>query len=355
MIDAQAYVLRETGVIPELEDIQVDDQLESGQVRLKVLYSGLCATQMEEIFVSSRNAKYMPHLFGHEGVGVVEAVGPGVITKQVGDTCVIHWRQSSIGLDANPGSYFVGGQEINSGKVVTFSTQVVVPENRLTDLPKHISPHAASVLGCSLPTGWGSVVRVGALGRGDTVVITGLGAVGTSVAQVSLAGGAARVIAVEPKGRIGLLYDNPLVTHCDSVADVYPLLATDSITPSQILAIDTSGSQKVIESLVEHLPPRSRLVLVGMPRDGKMVRLDIQKLLDGLSIRGSNGGDVDPGKDLCDIVGLSSSAELSDLTQGTNLINFTDMRAAIENQRSSALKQILVFSENEAVQGVNPC
>lgn len=350
MIDAQAYVLRETGVIPELEDIQVSDELSVGQVRLKVLYSGLCATQMEEIFVSSRNAKYMPHVFGHEGVGVIQAVGPGVETKQVGETCVIHWRQSSVGLDAEPGHYFSNGQKISSGKVVTFSTQVVVPENRITHCPIDVSITTASVLGCSLPTGWGSVVRVGKIRPGDVAIIVGLGAVGTSAARVALAAGASKVIVVEPREVDPAMLKTPLVVHFASVDDVGLRLELHKHSGEKVLAIDTSGSQSAIESLLEHLKPESRLVLVGMPKEGEKVRLDTQKLLDGLRIIGSNGGDFDPAKDLLEITRLSDTPSLADLMQETNMVGIGSLRLALDLQRHSRKKQILDLSNPQASQ-----
>lgn len=347
MIDARAYVLRQTGEIPELENIQLSNQLSPGQVRLKVLYSGLCATQMEEIFVSSRNAKYMPHMFGHEGVGVVEAIGPGVETKQIGETCVIHWRQSSVGLDSEPGHYFANGQKINSGKVVTFSTQVVVPENRITRLPNNLSVLAGPVLGCSLSTGWGSVVRVGQMNSGDTVIVVGLGSVGTSAAHVASASGASKIIVIEPRGIEEDIRRIPNVVHLTDVNEDALRRELPRGSGTQVLALDTSGSSRVIELLVDSLPPRSRLVLIGMPNQGEKISVDTQKLLDGFRLTGSNGGDVDPGRDLTEIIRLSVSPTLADLTQDSNILGISSLRVAVGLQKGSGKKQILDLSNEK--------
>lgn len=303
MIDAQAYVLRETGVVPELEDIQIWDELSSGQVLVKVLYSGICATQMEEIFVSSRNAKYMPHLFGHEGVGVVEKVGPGVTSRKVGDTCVIHWRQSSVGLDANPGNYFVGGKKINGGKVVTFSSRVVVPENRLTQLPDFFQPYIGPLLGCSLTTGWGSVVKLGRHQSNHRVLVVGLGAVGSAAAWAARLGGSEIVWGVDAKTGVAARWEETGVTNFFSGLHSLHETRSDGLSIATIdLAIDTSGNSEVIEYLVENLSPTARLILVGMPTSEDLPRFNFQRLLDGLSLEGSNGGAVDPGTDI-EIVG----------------------------------------------------
>ena len=343
MIDAQAYVLRETGVIPELEDIQVSGELTAGQVRLKVLYSGLCATQMEEIFVSSRNTKYMPHLFGHEGVGVIEAVGPGVTTKQVGDTCVIHWRQSSVGLDANPGSYFVSGKKINSGKVVTFSTQVVVPENRTSHLPVGFTTNMGALLGCSLTTGWGSVAKVGQHKSSDRVLIVGLGAVGTSAAWTAFKRGSQTVLGVDSKPSVAARWSSSGVTHFfASISDLVDTSSTDANLSSIDLAIETSGNSEVIEFLVNNLPDRARLVLVGMPSSKRFPELNIQRLLDGLSLTGSNGGSVDPGQDLEPVASQFMSLLDSHLGGSVLTLEKDSLAAAISHFRDGSFLRIVL-------------
>lgn len=343
MIDAQAYVLRETGVIPELEDIQVSDELTAGQVLLKVLYSGLCATQMEEIFVSSRNAKYMPHLFGHEGVGVVEAVGPGVNTKQVGDICVIHWRQSSVGLDANPGSYFVGGERIKSGKVVSFSTQVVVPENRVTSLPERFPIEKGPLLGCSLTTGWGSVTKVGQHKSSDRVLIVGLGAVGTSAAWTALKRGSQTVLGVDSKPSVAARWSSTGVTQFfSSISDLVETSSTETNITSIDLAVETSGNSEIIEFLMNHLPQRARLVLVGMPSSRRFPRLNVQRLLDGLSLAGSNGGSVDPSQDLEPVASQFNSLFDSHLSDSVLTLEKDSLAAAISHFRDGSFLRVVL-------------
>lgn len=298
MIDAQAYVLRESGKIPELEEVRVSDELETGQVKLRVLYSGLCATQMEEIFSSSRNRSFMPHVFGHEGVGVIESVGDGVVERKIGDTCVIHWRKSTSGLDANPGRYFSGRSRINGGKVVTFCSTVVVPENRTTPLPENFSLEYGPLLGCSLTTGWGSLVKVGKFQVGESVLVAGLGAVGTFAALSATLLGARDVTGIDPKGFSESQYSERGVSrYFSTLSSMLNSLKGTSNGLTQDLIIDTSGDATTIETLLELAPPTSRIVLVGMPRGQVKPGLPVQRLLDGLKVFGSNGGCVNPGED----------------------------------------------------------
>lgn len=343
MIDAKAYVLRETGVVPSLEDIRVSDDLKPGQVLVRVLYSGLCATQMEEIFVSSRNAKYMPHLFGHEGVGVVEAIGPGVETKKPGDVCVIHWRPSSVGLDATPGAYFANNNKLNSGKVVTFSTHVVVPENRITPLPLGFPLEAASLLGCSMTTGWGSTVKVGLHNSASRVLVLGIGAVGTFAALAASILGSETVVGIDPKFEFELNSPTAGLSHSFKSLDELAREVGASLSIKDFdLVIETSGRSEVIEKLIEELPLHARLVLVGMPSSRSLPLLNFQRLLDGLSIVGSNGGGTDPGKDIGVVAELFRNMVGSQLLDQLQISSAENLRLAVDSFGSPGILRFIL-------------
>jgi S-(hydroxymethyl)glutathione dehydrogenase/alcohol dehydrogenase len=348
MIEAKAYVLRKTGEIPSLEDIRVSDDLKPGQVMLRVLYSGLCATQMEEIFVSSRNAKYMPHLFGHEGVGVVEALGPGVKTKKLGDICVIHWRPSSIGMDSEPGDYFVNQTKISSGKVVTFSTRVIVPENRITPLPQGFPVDRGALLGCSMTTGWGSVVRVGSHSSGDRVLVIGLGAVGTFAAWTARLLGSIEVVGVDPKPEIQTSFSDRGVNELfRDLSELDRQQGEFSRLEGFDLAIDTSGKTDVIERLIAGLPSKARLVLVGMPSSSSWPLLDVQKLLDGLQLLGSNGGRADPGDDISVVGRLMADLFQKELSTSIGICRHDELELATNKFRQGSKLRIILTMAGE--------
>jgi S-(hydroxymethyl)glutathione dehydrogenase/alcohol dehydrogenase len=322
MIEAKAFVLRKSGEIPELEDIYVSDRLSEGQVLVRVLYSGLCATQLEEIFVSSRNSSYLPHLLGHEGVGVIEQVGPGVRVRKPGETCVIHWRKSSIGVDALSGTYVSGDHKLSSGKVATLSSVVVVPENRLTPVPDDFPLEKAALLGCLLTTAWGSLAKVGGFQADEPVLIIGLGAVGTFSAWSARQLGSQNVTAIDPRGVIASSW-------MQRGADEYFRDATefDRVYTSggqrdlPNLILDTSGDPRMIEGLIERAPLTARIVLVGMPKQSQRVRLDSQRLLDGLALLGSNGGSVDPALEIVEVSRLFSPLINKDLGWGVQIMD----------------------------------
>ena len=87
----KAAVLEKIDAPLTVRDVELTE-LKFGQVLVKVLVSGLCGAQLHEIRGHKGNAKFLPHLMGHEGCGIVEEVGLGVTTVKPGDKVVMHWR-----------------------------------------------------------------------------------------------------------------------------------------------------------------------------------------------------------------------------------------------------------------------
>ncbi len=131
--------------------------LDVGQVLVTVQYASICGAQLGEIAGKKGPDKYLPHLLGHEGVGTVREIGPGVTTKAVGDRVILHWRPSE-GIAAKGAIYDWHGTPVNSGPMTCFAEQTIVSENRLTLLPDGIDARVAPLFGCALTTavaGWG--------------------------------------------------------------------------------------------------------------------------------------------------------------------------------------------------------
>ena len=343
MIESQAYILRSTGSVPELEEVHVDDNLMLGQVLVRVLFTSVCGTQLEEIFVSSRNKKYMPHLFGHEAMGEVVSVGPGVRFRKPGERVVVHWKTSSQGLDSLPGVYLKDTKALSVGKVITFSSFAVVPENRITLLPKGVESWQGPLLGCSLSTGWGAVRKTGKLREGESVLIVGLGGVGRAAAIAASQVGGVDVIAVDSKDidkkdltRMGI---NAKFSNLEDALLSY--VKGQSKLASPQLVIDTVGSAAHFERMLDTLSSSTRLILVGMPQGNQRPSLNTQRLLDGFQIIGSNGGDVDPHQDF-----VSAATTLRAYVSGsgpgeTVVMGWEKFAEGIELQRSSQVNKVI--------------
>ena len=164
---AKAAVLIELRRPLIVDDIIFPDELDVGQVLVKILYTTICGAQINEIQAVKGPDKFLPHLLGHEASGTVIETGPGVTTVKSGDTVVLHWRPSR-GIQSLTPSYKWRGQKLNAGWVTTFNEFAIISENRLTVLPSSYDLKVAPLLGCAVTTAAGVInndakVKIGEL------------------------------------------------------------------------------------------------------------------------------------------------------------------------------------------------
>ena len=114
-----------------VDDVILPQQLFFGQVKIKNIISGLCGAQLQEIAGLKNNEKFMPHLLGHEGCGVVEEIGQGVNKVKVGDKVVLHWRKAS-GIESEFPIYTWNDRKISGAKF----------KNMPLDSPRRLPPDA---------------------------------------------------------------------------------------------------------------------------------------------------------------------------------------------------------------------
>src|SRR5262249_32148541 len=153
-----------------------------GQVLVKIQQSGICGAQLGEIAGVKGPDKFLPHLLGHEGGGVVEDVGPGVSHVKKGDHVVLHWRKG-VGIQAKPSNYRWMERVVNAGWVTTFSEYTVASENRVTPIPKDIPFDIASLMGCAVTTALGLINNDAQVKIGQSVAVLGCGGVGLNMVQ----------------------------------------------------------------------------------------------------------------------------------------------------------------------------
>ncbi|MFT4305478.1 MAG: NDMA-dependent alcohol dehydrogenase [Microbacterium sp.] len=202
----------------ELTELRLDDPKEH-EVRVRMVASGLCHSD-HHITAGDAPVRF-PIVGGHEGAGIVESVGPNVQRVKAGDHVVLsyipacgacrpcstgHQNMCVKGLNAGTGMFLDGtfrfhrdGEDYGGFcSLGTFSEHVVVSEWAVVPLPEYIPFPVASLVGCGVPTGWGSAVYAAGVRAGDTVVIFGAGGVGSNAVQGARYAGAKDVIVVDP-------------------------------------------------------------------------------------------------------------------------------------------------------------
>jgi S-(hydroxymethyl)glutathione dehydrogenase / alcohol dehydrogenase len=293
-----AAVLREVGRGLDIQDVH-RPELKRGQVLVKLSYSGVCRSQLMEVRGLRGEDRWLPHLLGHEGVGVVVEVGPGVIKVRDGDRVILGWI-AGVGIDAPPPVFkSTQGETINAGPVTTFAQYSVVSENRVYLAPEGVSEKTAVLFGCALLTGMGMALREVNIGSDDQVLINGAGGVGLAALLGALSRGA-RVVVADPDPakrelatQLGAIFafDPRDSDHVEAFTSAYP----DGVDT----AIDSSGRVEAIQFAFTSLKyGGGTLVFASHPPAGEDLRLDPHDLIRGRQIRGSWGGSSRPDTDI---------------------------------------------------------
>jgi len=322
-----------------LAQIGLPDTLEAGQVLVRVMYSGICGSQIGEIDGAKGEDKFLPHLLGHEGVAEVRAVGPGVRYVRPGDTVVMHWRKGR-GIDAATASYSWQGRTVNAGWVTTFNEHAVVSENRLTPIAPDSDLEVAPLYGCAVTTGFGVVLNNARLQIGESVVVYGAGGVGLNIVQAASMVSAYPVVAVD-------LYDAKLelarelgathVVHAkreDAEGAIAAICGAEGVD----CFVDNTGVPAVIELGYRLTKPQGRVVLVGVPKRGNDITLHSLPLHFGKGLAGSHGGESHPELDIPRYQNLYRHGRLKLRELITDRFRLEDINVAIQRMRDGAIQ-----------------
>ncbi len=214
----QAAVLNKINAPLTLDTLDMAP-LSPGDVLVRIKASGLCHTDLEVIQGSL--AYPLPIVLGHEGAGVVEAVGSGVTQVQVGDHVICSWNphcghcfycERDLPILCEPfarnqpkGFLLDGRSRMKRGDepvhhysvTSTHAQYTVVPESGAIPVPAELPFDRACIIGCGVMTGVGAVVRKAKVQAGASVVVIGCGAVGLNALQGARLADAGRIIAVD--------------------------------------------------------------------------------------------------------------------------------------------------------------
>ncbi|BBZ15478.1 zinc-binding dehydrogenase [Mycobacterium branderi] len=323
-METTAAVLWEANQPLSVEQIELDAPGE-GEVLLRMVAAGVCYS--DHHFMTGRRTMRLPAVIGHEGAGIVEAVGPGVKGVSVGDHVVQtfvapcgrcyrcrrrKFTYCEVGLGVADGTMMDGtfrmhraDRAIGTGmRLGSFSQFTVSPETACVVVPSDIDLIHASLVSCGISTGVGAAVNVAAVRAGDSVAVFGAGGVGAAAIAGAIAAGAAAVIAIDIADQKLEMARSLGATHAvnardtDSVRAVRQatggygvdksILCIDVVRPEHLSAaidcLDSGGTAVVVgaaESQLDHIPTSPALLM----RDSK-------------SVVGTMYGGMDPHRDV---------------------------------------------------------
>ncbi|MFL5684990.1 MAG: alcohol dehydrogenase catalytic domain-containing protein [Chloroflexota bacterium] len=312
----RAVVLEEIGrpaLVRELELIEP----RAGEVRVRMLASGVCHSDLHV-----RDGEWdrpTPIVMGHEGAGVVDAIGPGVTSPRVGELVALSWlipcgvcrscRRGRIWECPDSPSYrhtLSDGETAFRGvrsycAIATMAEASVVPAAAAIPLPDGVDPGAAALIGCCVTTGVGAVLKTAAVPAGSSVAVIGLGGVGLSVVMGAVLANASRIVAIDrmeaklESARSMGATDGLLAA--DDPGDTAAALR-DLTDGGPDFVFEAIGRPSTVELAISSLPVGGTAVLVGMTPIGERAAFEVFPFVDGARrIIGSNYGSAEPAID----------------------------------------------------------
>lgn len=344
----KAAILYELNKPLVIEDVEIP-ALKRGQVLVKILYSGVCRAQLNEIIGLKGPDKFLPHLLGHEASAIIEEVGEGITKVKKGDYVALSWIKGD-GLDGINAHYKKGNKVINAGGVTTFSEYSVVSENRVTKISKRINPEAAAIIGCAVATGCGIVENTLKAQKGSSIAVFGVGGVGLSAIMGARRRGCSPIIAVDitPEKLNFAVRCGATHTVDASRIDVWQLL--QKMVPDGVdFTIDASGNKRAMEMAFDLAREAKGIcVIAGNLSKDEKISVHPFELIKGKKLVGTWGGETNPTYDIPKYVDAFDKGELpiSDLI--THRFSLEEINKAFDILKSGDAGRIVIKMEDRA-------
>jgi NDMA-dependent alcohol dehydrogenase len=331
----QAAVLRDVGQDFEVVELDLDEP-KAGEVLVRLEASGLCHSD-DHLRTGDITVRY-PIVGGHEGAGVVERVGLGVDRLSPGDHVVGSFlpvcgkcRFCARGMSnlCDLGRFLVdnslpdGTFRYHEGAtdfgqmclLGTFSQYAVFSEASTVKIDDDVPFDVAALVGCGVPTGFGTAVNAGEVRPGDTTVVYGVGGVGINAVQGAAHAGARYVVAVDP---VALKRETALklgATHAAASAEEAQELVlqlTDGVGADQALVTVGVVSEDVVSAAFAAIRKRGIVVVTGLngPTQKTVHVSGFELTLFEKRLQGALFGSSAPFDDIPRILGLYKSGKV---------------------------------------------
>jgi len=358
-VETRGIVVWEAGASVSPEPIVVDDP-GPGEVLVRIEASGVCHT---DLHVQKGHIGTPPILLGHEGAGIVEAVGTGVSEPRVGDYVILAWRAPcgvcrfcrqgrlhlcAASLNAQPRQHTPTGTfPVPLLGIGTFASHTVVAARQAIAVSRSIPAAQASLIGCGVMTGVGAALYTAGVRAGSSVAVFGCGTVGTSVIQGARLAHAGRIIAVDTTptklqwARQFGATDTVNPTEVDAVQAIRDLTGGLGVD----FAFEAVGHPDVLAQVLECRDLAGVATLIGVPARGSAISVNLPRYFDlGGSLRVSWYGDCLPSRDFPLLVDWYLKGDLLLDQLITQRVQLDQVQGAFEAmERGETLKSVIDF------------
>jgi S-(hydroxymethyl)glutathione dehydrogenase / alcohol dehydrogenase len=274
---------------PFVVDTLTLDEPRAGEVLVRLAASGVCHSDWHLVTGDTKHP--LPAVAGHEGAGVIEAVGPNVSRVQPGDHVVLNWAPdcghcfyclrhkpslcetylatmwAGVMLDGTPRLSWRGQPAYHFCSLATFAGHAVVSEQACVPIRHDVPLDIAVLVGCAVSTGLGAVLYTADVRLGDSVIVYGCGGVGLNILQGAKLAGASTIIGVDTSPAKMKLARQFGATHT-------VLASNTKTTRGQLLELtggrgadyvfEAIGNSQVQSEALRTVRPGGTLVLVGL-------------------------------------------------------------------------------------------
>ncbi|WP_353227299.1 zinc-binding dehydrogenase [Novosphingobium sp.] len=338
-----------------------------GDVLIQIMASGLCHTDLSQL--EGKAAPYpFPVVVGHEGAGIVRAIGASVTSVSVGDhavplgigecgTCancrsgLTNLCEVFLGeIATQPSPFSLNGHKVSAySGLGTLAEYVVVPERNVAVIRRDVPFHLACTIGCAVATGVGAVLHTAHVGPGASVAVFGLGGIGLNVVQGARLASAGQIIGVdinparEAQGRrFGM-------THFVDAGSTDAVAAIRAVTGGGAdFAFECVGQTRLMAQAFDC----TRIgwgctVVLGVPPDDEVLQLVPFAIQLGRTVKGSFMGNIKGRSQLPGLLDhyVAGRLNLDDLV--THRLPMAEVNHGFDLMKSGeAVRSVVSFGEN---------
>lgn len=335
-----------------IEEIQVKDP-GPGEVRVALKAAGLCHSDLSVI---DGTIPYpVPVVLGHEGAGIVDAIGAGVTSVKEGDAVIVstlshcgrcvaceqgrptECRNAPSPKDAMP--FTVRGKPaFQFANASVFTTKTVVREQGAIPIDPRVPFDRAALIGCGVMTGFGAVVNRAKVQTGSTMAVFGVGGIGLNCIQGGVLSGASRIIAVDVNPQKLAWAQRFGATDIIDSSQQDPVAAIKDLTGGGAdYTFECVGNVAVIKQAMDALGPGGALTIVGVPKVGTTYEFIVHALYQNKSIHGCRYGTARPRRDFPMLADLYLGGKLKIDELVTHHYKLEDFNVALEDMKKGAL------------------
>ncbi|WP_033294687.1 NAD(P)-dependent alcohol dehydrogenase [Amycolatopsis jejuensis] len=360
-----AAVLRTAGAPLSLEEVDVEDP-RAGEVQVRLVSSGVCHTDLGVIATAA--AEQLPVVLGHEGAGVVEAVGDGVAGVETGDHVVLTYNfcggcdncragvmvhcRDFVPLNLT-GARLDGSSPFSSGGgnvfghffgQSSFARNVIATEQNVVKVDPALPLELLGPLGCGVQTGAGAVLNTLNPEPGSGIAVFAAGSVGLSAIMAAAAAGCATIIAVDPQPQRLDLARKLGATHVIDPGETDPVAAIREITGTGArYSVDCLGLSSTVRQALECLQSPGTCVSVGFQGMTNELTIDQGHLLFGRTLIGVIEGDSVPAQFLPRMIELYQAGSFP-FDKLISTFPFEQINEAVEAaHHGKVVKAVLTF------------